>query len=240
MAGHESPAAVVLLPMIRDPHGGRVWPLGVVARYPLILIAAPLPISRLPDIGIVGRRRDIFRLQWRRGPRRRLIARGLGLGAWDLIALRIHALHVSVVVLLLEVALGALGAAGADGRAGNGARGRADRSTLASADGGAQSGAEDRADDRGADRLIVRLLCLSADLLVGILLAGGLIRLKLIEGLIGSGHDGHARPLRGRGAAAKGNGGGKAESHERSLVHQPCPPMRRRVIRQGHLDRAVT
>src|SRR5579859_3490610 len=100
----------------------------------------------------------------RRGSRLRVI-----IGARDLVAFRIHALFVGIVVALLRAPLLAVAIAGADRRAAAGADARTDRRAAPAADKGAQGRAADRTDAGIQQRVVIGLIGVARHLARGIL-----------------------------------------------------------------------
>jgi hypothetical protein len=90
----------------------------------------------------------------------------------DLIALGDHTLHISLVILLLDAFLFMTGGAGSDGGSGQRATGSAYSGTVAAAQRRAKASTEDSPANAFDQSCIVGAIGLSANLIVGILLAG--------------------------------------------------------------------
>jgi hypothetical protein len=101
----------------------------------------------------------------------------------NLIAFGDHALNISVVVLLLNTPLLVRRGAGPDSRTRDSATRRTDRRAAAPANGSAKTRAEGGASYTFQKACRVGTLSLAANLLVRVLLAAGLFRLKDLEGL---------------------------------------------------------
>jgi hypothetical protein len=128
-----------------------------------------------------------------------------------LVAARIHALRIRIVVDLLRCVLAARCRAGSIGGATQRSRTGTDRRTLPAANRRTETGTEQRADDCAPYLLIVAALCHASRGLGCVIAADHVIFLKDGKGFVGRGHDLHRRRyrlLRARGEQARSREGG--------------------------------
>ena len=137
----------------------------------------------------------------------------------DLVALRIHALAIGVVVLLLNARMSLTRCSGADGAARDPADGGADPGPMTVPGGSAQTGAQGGARQGFDNAFLVGAFGLTADLISGILLTQRLFLHEHFERFVGRGQNLHARPRRSFGAAAKSKGQKCGDGRETKYLH---------------------